>query len=57
MARIRVTFEADLPADANYEDTLEWVNFELGAIGGMSNSPLSTYDLEAIRSTVTIEEL
>lgn len=57
MARIRVTFEANLPADANYKETLEWVKFELGAIAGMSNSPLSTYDLEAISSTVKIEEL
>lgn len=58
MSRIEVTFEVDVPEDANYDETLAWVMFETGATGGISGkNPLSTYDLEADYRTVSIREI
>lgn len=58
MSRIEVTFEVDVPEDANYDETLAWVMFETGANGVLSGkNPLSTYDLEADYKTVSIREI
>lgn len=58
MSRIQVSFEVDVPADANYEETLEWVMFETGANGKISaKNPLSMHDLEADYKTVSIMEI
>lgn len=58
MATIEITAVVDVPEDANYEQTLEWVKFELGAIAmmrGGKDNPLSVHDLEA--SSVSIREI
>jgi len=48
MTTITVTCKVNVPADANYTDTLEWVKFELGQQASLKNkNPLSEYDLSA----------
>lgn len=48
MATIEITCKVDVPADANYEETLAWVKFCLHQIGGLKNTnPLVEYDLDA----------
>jgi hypothetical protein len=58
MSRIKVTFEVKVPVDANYEETLQWVKFQVGAIGGIKQeNPLAIYDIDATFGTVQIEEI
>ena len=55
MNKIKVTCIVDLPADANYQDTLAWGKYELGQVSNLRTSPLSDFDLEAIE--VSIEDI
>lgn len=46
--KIRVTFEMELPVDANREEIREWAEFELGKSGSMKNSnPLCDTEIQA----------
>ena len=56
MKRVKVSFEIDLPAQgASMEDVTEWVEYHLGARGGMSMANvLEPYDIENSES-VTVD--
>ena len=46
--KLTVTFTVDISDDASFEEIQEWLEFELGARGGMtSDNPLDG-DIEAI---------
>ena len=45
--QVVVTFRVTLPIKASDEAIKEWVRFELGNNGSMSESPLGGYDLDA----------
>lgn len=58
MARIEVSFEVDVPADANYEDIAEWIRYQTGMTGGIKlANPLSDFELEADYKTLRISEV
>ena len=46
--KIRVTFEMELPIDANRDEVREWVEFELRKTSSMKNSnPLCDTEIQA----------
>jgi len=56
MATIEVIAIVEVPEDANYEQTLAWVRFELGNVASLpAGNPLSFCDLEA--KIVSIREV
>ena len=54
MTTIKITCKVDVPADANYHETLAWVKFNLHQIGGLPNiNPLGEYELDAYAIEIT----
>ena len=56
MKRVKVSFEVDLPVPgASLEEATEWIEYHIGARGGMSmSSVLEPYDLDNSES-VTVD--
>ena len=57
MATVTVKFELNIPdVDATDEQIRDWVRFELGEIGGLSeDNPLCDHEVEAEFGTVDIQ--
>jgi len=55
--RVKVTFEVDVQSQkASEEDVQEWIEFELGAIGGMDGAnPLCMTDIDG--ENVIVDEI
>ncbi|MEW6691579.1 MAG: hypothetical protein AB1340_01940 [Pseudomonadota bacterium] len=55
MKSVRVEFSVQVPDKVTDDQIEEWVEFELGVLGGMSgDNPLSDRDLEAESGSVRI---